>query len=164
MMGSGKTTIGRILSKKLGLNFVDTDILIEKECGLGIKEIFEKYGEKYFRNKEKKVILKILKNKNSCVIASGGGAFLNINLQKIILKKTISIWLDANVELIYKRCRNSNERPLLLKNKKKNLKNLITDILKIRKPIYRKANFTVKTNQNPSIVCGRITKYIKDLI
>ena len=150
MMGSGKTTIGRILSKKLGLNFVDTDILIEKECGLGIKEIFEKYGEKYFRNKEKKVILKILKNKNSCVIASGGGAFLNINLQKIILKKTISIWLDANVEFIYKRCRN--------------LKNLITDILKIRKPIYRKANFTVKTNQNPSIVCGRITKYIKDLI
>ena len=52
MMGSGKTTIGRILSKKLGLNFVDTDILIEKECGLGIKEIFEKYGEKYHTNEE----------------------------------------------------------------------------------------------------------------
>ena len=102
MMGSGKSTIGKILSKILKLNFIDTDILIEKKCGLKIKEIFDKYGEKYFRHKEEKIILNILLNdKKPCVLALGGGAFLNKKLQKIVLKKTISIWLDANIELIY---------------------------------------------------------------
>ena len=74
MMGSGKTTVGRILSKSLKLNFIDTDILIEKNCGIKIRKIFDKYGEEYFRRTEEKIILDILLNKKTPgVIALGGG-------------------------------------------------------------------------------------------
>ena len=165
MMGSGKTTIGKILSKNLKLNFVDTDILLEKEYGLKITKIFEKYGEKDFRDKEEKIVLNILKNnKKPCVIALGGGTFLNKKIQKIILKETISIWLDANIELIYKRCKKSNKRPLLNKSNDKKLRKIIKDLLKIRKPIYSKAKFMIKTNENPVKVCNKILICIKNLI
>ena len=165
MMGSGKTTIGKILSKNLKLNFVDTDILLEKEYGLKITKIFEKYGEKYFRDKEEKIVLNILKNNiKPCVIALGGGTFLNKKIQKIILKETISIWLDANIELIYKRCKKSNQRPLLNKSNDKKLRKTIKDLLKIRKPIYSKARFMIKTNENSVKVCNKILICIKNLI
>ena len=165
MMGSGKTTIGRVLSKILKLDFFDTDILIEKECGLKITKIFDKHGEKYFRRKEEKVILDALLNdKKPSIIALGGGAFLNKKLQKIILKKTISVWLDANLELIYKRCKKSNKRPLLNKSNDKKLRKIIKDLLKIRKPIYSKAKFMIKTNENPVKVCNKILICIKNLI
>ena len=165
MMGSGKTTVGKVLSKILKLNFVDTDILLEKEYGLKITKIFEKYGEKDFRDKEEKIVLNILKNnKKPCVIALGGGTFLNKKIQKIILKETISIWLDANIELIYKRCKKSNQRPLLNKSNDKKLRKIIKDLLKIRNPIYSKAKFIVKTNEQPVRVCNKILIYIKNLI
>ena len=165
MMGSGKTTIGKILSKNLKLNFVDTDILLEKEYGLKITKIFEKYGEKDFRDKEEKIVLNILKNNiKPCVIAFGGGTFLNKKIQKIILKETISIWLDANIDLIYKRCKKSNQRPLLNKSNDKKLRKIIKDLLKIRKPIYSKAKFMIKTDKNPVKVCKKILICIKNLI
>ncbi|MCH2541278.1 MAG: shikimate kinase [Alphaproteobacteria bacterium] len=166
MMGSGKTTVGKILSKILKLNFIDTDIQIEKKCGIKIKKIFEKYGEHYFRRKEEKIILDILLNKKKTdVIALGGGAFLNKKLRKIILKETISVWLDASTDLIYKRCKKSNERPLLNeKNNNKNLRKIIKDLSKERKPIYSKAKFVVKTNEKPLKVCDKILNCIKNLV
>ena len=165
MMGSGKTTVGKVLSKILKLNFVDTDILIEKKCGLKITKIFDKYGEKYFRHKEEKVILNTLLNdKKPGIVALGGGAFLNKKLQKIILKETISIWLDTTIELIYKRCKKSNQRPLFCKSNDKKLRKVIKDLLKIRKPIYSKANFIVKTNEKPIKICNKILIGIKNLI
>ena len=165
MMGSGKTTVGKVLSKILKLNFVDTDILIEKKCGLKITKIFDKYREKYFRRKEEEIVLDTLLNdKKPCVVALGGGAFLNKKLQKIILKETISIWLDATIELIYKRCRKSSQRPLLYKDNNKNLKEIIKNLLKIRKSIYSKAKFRVKTNEKPRKVCNKILIYIKNFI
>ena len=165
MMGSGKTTVGKVLSKILKLNFVDTDILIEKKCWLKITKIFDKYGEKYFRRKEEEIVLDTLLNdKKPCVVALGGGAFLNKKLQKIILKETISIWLDTTIELIYKRCRKSSQRPLLYKDNNKNLKEIIKNLLKIRKSIYSKAKFRVKTNEKPTKVCNKILIYIKNFI
>ena len=165
MMGSGKSTVGKILSKTLKLNFIDSDILIEKKCGLKITEIFDKYGEKYFRDKEEKIVLNILLNdKKPCVLALGGGAFLNKKLQKVVLQKTISVWLDTNIELIYKRCKKSNKRPLLDESNDKKLKKIIKDLLKIRNPIYSKAKFIVKTNEQPVRVCNKILIYIKNLI
>ena len=165
MMGSGKSTVGKILSKILKFNFIDTDILIEKKCGLKITKIFDKYGEKYFRRKEEEIVLNTLLNdKKPCVVALGGGAFLNKKLQKIILKETISIWLDTTIELIYKRCKKSNQRPLLYEDNNKNLKEIIKNLLKIRNPIYSKAKFIVKTNEQPVRVCNKILIYIKNLI
>jgi len=164
MMGSGKTTVGKILSKILKLNFIDTDTLIEKKCGLKITKIFDKYGEKYFRCKEEEIILDALLNdKKPSIVALGGGAFLNKKLQKIILKETLSIWLDTTIELIYKRCKRSRHRPLLYGDNK-NLKEIIKNLLKIRKPIYSKAKFTVKTNEKPKKVCNKILIYIKNII
>ena len=165
MMGSGKSTVGKILSKTLKLNFIDTDVLIEKKCGLKIKEIFDKYGEKYFRDKEEKIVLNILLNdKKPCVLALGGGAFLNKKLQKVVLQKTISVWLDTNIELIYKRCKKTNKRPLLYESNDKTLKKIIKNLLKIRKSIYSKAKFRVKTNEKPTKVCNKILIYIKNFI
>ena len=165
MMGSGKTTVGRILSKSLKLNFIDTDILIEKNCGIKIRKIFDKYGEKYFRRKEEEIVLNTLLNdKKPCVVALGGGAFLNKKLQKIILKETISIWLDTTIELIYKRCKKSNQRPLLCKSNDKKLRKIIKDLSKERKPIYSKAKFVVKTNEKPLKVCDKILNCIKNLV
>ena len=165
MMGSGKSTIGKMLSKILNLDFVDTDILIEKKCGLTIKQIFKEYNENYFRNVEEKLILNILLNKKRpCVIALGGGAFLKKNLQKIILKKTISIWLDSSVNLIYKRCNKSKKRPLLLTENNKKLKDVIKDLLKKRRKAYVKAEFTVKNNDKPIKVCKKILFKIKKII
>ena len=131
MMGSGKSTIGKILSKMLKFNFIDTDILIEKKCGLKITKIFDKYGEEYFRRKEEKIVSKILYYKSPFVISLGGGVFLNKNLQKQILKKTISIWLKPSFKTIYDRCKKSNHRPLIgNKNDLRfNLKKLIKNIL-----------------------------------
>ena len=106
----------------------------------------------------------MLNDKKPCVLALGGGAFLNKKLQKIVLKKTISIWLDANIELIYKRCKKSNKRPLLYENNNEKLKKIIKNLLKIRNPIYSKAKFIVKTNEQPIKVCDKILIYIKNII
>ena len=162
MMGSGKSTIGKILSKMLKFNFIDTDIFIEKKCGLKITKIFDKYGEEYFRRKEEKIVSKILYYKSPFVISLGGGVFLNKNLQKQILKKTISIWLKPSFKTIYDRCKKSNLRPLIKNNcdLKFNLKKLIKE----RYPIYSKANLTITLNKTPNVVSNNIIKRLNKII
>ena len=104
MMGVGKTTIGRILAKKLNLEFIDTDEHIEKKNLMTVSEIFEKKGEKFFRTEEKNVIYELLK-KNSCVFALGGGAFMNENIRETVKKSCISFWLDLNPIKIFENYR-----------------------------------------------------------
>ena len=163
MMGCGKSTIGNVLSEKLKIDFIDTDKLIEKNVGLKIKTIFEKHGEDYFRNIEKKIISKLLLKKDSCVIAIGGGSLLNKEVRKIILKKTVSIWLNTKKELIFKRCKKSNERPLLTMDNKKNYK-IINNLLKIRKPLYSQAKIMIRSNKSPKKTSEQILKKIKKYI
>ena len=163
MMGCGKSTIGRSLSKILKINFVDTDKLIEKKIGLKIKGIFKKYGEDYFRKIEKKTIIKLLLKKDFCVIALGGGSLLNKDVRKMIFKKTISIWLNTKKKLILKRCKRSNERPLLTIDKNDNNK-IITNLLKIRKPLYSKADIMIRSNKNQKEISKQILKKIKKYI
>ena len=139
MMAVGKTTLGKIVAKRHGLEFVDTDSVIEKKKLMKITEIFEKRGEKFFRLKEKKEVLKSLKKKN-CIIAVGGGAFLNKTIRKNILKSAISIWLDINIKTLGERVKWNSNRPLI--NTENNEKKLNELYLK-RKNIYKLANHRV---------------------
>ena len=114
MMGVGKTTVGKIVAKKQGLEFIDTDKNIEESCSMKISEIFKQKGENFFRIEEKKEVLKSLKKKN-CVIALGGGAFINVDIRKDVLKNAISIWLDIDLKTLNKRIKWNKNRPLLNK-------------------------------------------------
>ena len=99
MMGSGKSTIGLLLSKKLKKSFFDVDTYIEKELGKKISILFKEKGEKFFREYEEKITLKILEKKN-IIIAMGGGAFLNKNIRSEVLKNHLSFWLKWNSEIV----------------------------------------------------------------
>ena len=127
MMGVGKTTLGKIVSKMTDLKFIDTDANIEKNCLMKISEIFKRKGEEFFRLEEEKEVLKSLKESNS-VIALGGGAFINKTIRNNVLKNSISIWLDADLKYLNKRIKWSNKRPLL--NEKNNQKKSINYMMK----------------------------------
>ena len=124
MMGVGKSTIGRLLAKKLAVRFIDIDKIIEKQEKKSIKKIFEVFGETYFRKLEEKTTLKLIQNKES-VIALGGGAFINSKIRREILRNCCSIWLNSKIEILIRRYKKNNKRPLL------DLKNLESDVKKI---------------------------------
>jgi len=142
MMGVGKSTIGKILAKKLSYNFVDVDKLIESKEDLSINLIFKNKGENYFRKIEYKVTLNELKT-NSTVISLGGGAFLNNTIRKSAKKLSTSFWLDVPVEELIRRLKKNKRRPLLLK---KNLSENVKKIYFERKKIYNEADYRIKCN------------------
>ena len=146
MMGSGKTTIGKLISKKLEINFFDIDDYIEKKSGMKISKIFSQKGEKYFREYEEKICLNILKKKN-IVISLGGGTFLNKKVRNEILKNHLSFWLKLNNKDLYKRLRNSKKRPIINNSSVEEINNLI----KKRSSIYSKAKYKID--------CDNLTKY-----
>jgi len=123
-MGSGKSSIGKILSKKLEFEFIDTDYKIEEIEKKTISEIFKKKGEIYFRNIEEIISLKFLKLNNK-VIALGGGGYINPTIRRFALKKCISIWLDWKNETLINRIKNSKKRPLAIKLSNLELQKLI---------------------------------------
>ena len=146
MMGVGKSTIGRLIAKRLKTKFIDVDKIIEKKEKKTIKRIFEDHGEKYFRKLEEKTTLQILKN-NKSVIALGGGAFINKEIRQKVLSSCVSVWLKVDLDKLIKRYQKNDRRPLLDKKK------LNTDVKKIylsRKKIYSLANFKIN--------CGNIDK------
>ena len=142
MMGSGKSSIGLLVSKKLKLKFFDIDNIIEDESNMKISTIFEKKGENYFRNLEEKITLKTLK-KNICVVSLGGGGFINENIRKDVLTNHCSFWLHWNTEVLLKRIKHSQKRPLAIKSTNLEIKNLI----KNRSKVYSKAKFTINCNK-----------------
>ena len=138
MMGSGKSTIGYLLSKSINLDFIDVDKIIEKEAGIKIYNIFEKKGELYFRNLEEKITLRLLKSKRK-IISLGGGGFINKNIRKEVLNNNLSFWLNWKNSTLIKRIKKSKKRPVAFYSSKKNLKKLISD----RSKIYSEANFKI---------------------
>jgi len=154
MMGSGKSSIGLLIAKKLKLNFIDIDKEIEKQLGISIKKIFETKGEDYFRKLEEKITLKKLKL-NSAVISLGGGAFTTKNIRKEVLKNHLSFWLNWNNEILINRIKNSKKRPLAF-----NLtENELIDLIKKRSNIYSKALHEIKCdNLSKNEIVNKILK------
>ena len=139
MMGSGKTSIGSMISEKLKLDFIDIDKEIENELGLSIKKIFEMKGENYFRKFEEKITLQKLKL-NSVVISLGGGAFTNKNIKKEVMKNHLSFWLNWSDKILLNRIKNSRKRPLAFNA----TDNELIDLIKKRSNIYSKALYEIK--------------------
>ena len=143
MMGVGKSTLGKIVAKKLNLKFVDTDLNIEKKCSMKIWEIFENMGEDFFRIEEEKEVLECLK-KNKIVLALGGGAFMNKSIRDLILKNSLSFWLDLNLKTITQRVKWNKKRPLL---KQQNVEEIIKKLYSKRKNIYKLAKYKINCNK-----------------
>ena len=143
MMGSGKSSIGLLIAKRLKLNFIDVHKEIEKELGMSIKKIFETKGEDFFREYEEKITLKKLKL-DSVVISLGGGAFTNKSIRKEILKNHISFWLKVNDQVLLNRIKNSEKRPLAIKA----TNNELIDLIKKRSNIYAKALYEIRCDNN----------------
>ena len=138
MMGSGKSSIGSIISKKLNIDFIDIDEEIEKNLGMTISKIFEIKGERYFRKIEETITLKILK-KSKIVISLGGGAFLNNKIKKEILDNHISFWLNWDIKSLINRIKDSKKRPVAFNATTNELANLI----KKRSIVYSKAMYKI---------------------
>ena len=149
MMGSGKSIIGRELSKLYNIDFFDTDSEIEKETGDSINDIFLNYGEVHFRNIEEKVCLKILNNEN-CIISLGGGSVTNAKIRKIIKKNSYSIYLNVDIDILYKRLKKSTKRPLLNynNNNNNNNKDKLLELYNERNKFYTNSNLEVINNFN----------------
>ena len=138
MMGSGKSSIGSLLSKKLNIDFIDVDSEIERNTGMKISKIFENNGEKYFREIEETTTLKFLK-KNNTVISLGGGAFLNNKIKKEVLDNHISFWLYWDDKTLIERIKDSKRRPIAYKSSRSE----IIELIKKRSIIYSKAMYKI---------------------
>ncbi len=141
MMGSGKTTIGKLVSKKLDQDFFDIDQCIENKQGMKISEIFAVKGEKFFREIEEKITLDTL-NKKNAIIALGGGAFLNRKIRECILDEHFSFWLKWHSKILVNRISRNTKRPIARKLTKKEL----IELVKKRSNIYSKALYKIECN------------------
>ena len=138
MMGSGKSSIGSIVSKKLDIDFIDIDTEIEKKLGMKISKIFENQGERHFREIEEAITLKILK-KSNIVISLGGGTFLNNKIKNEILENHISFWLNWDIKTLINRIKDSQKRPVAFNASK----NELTDLIKKRSVVYSRAMYKI---------------------
>ena len=142
MMGSGKSSIGNLVSEKLNLPFIDIDSLIVENTGMSVSEIFKKKGEDYFRNLEEKITLKCLKKINN-VVSLGGGGFINDKIRKVILSNHFSFWLNCNESTLIRRIKGSKKRPLSFKSTDEEIRKIIKD----RSKIYSNAQFKINCNK-----------------
>ena len=145
MMGAGKSTIGRRLSARLHLPFLDADSEIEAAAGMSIPDIFEVHGEPYFRDGEARVISRLLDN-GPAVVATGGGAFLREDTRDRIRDKAVSVWLKADADIIMRRVRRRADRPLL---QTADPVATVNRLLEQREPVYRGADLTVSSRDVP---------------
>ena len=155
MMGAGKSSVGRRLAARLGIDFIDADTEIESAAGMTIPEIFAKHGESYFRSGEARVIARLLDG-GPQVLATGGGAIMDQTTRDLIHIKGISVWLKADLDVLLKRTKRRNDRPLVEK---------IRDLLPAREPVYALSDIVVQSRDEPheTIVEEIIAKLPKTL-
>lgn len=145
LMGAGKSTVGRRLAAQLGLNFVDADAEIEAAAGMTIAEIFDRFGEPYFRDGERRVIMRLIDGRPK-VIATGGGAFMNADTRALILSKAIAVWLDASPDVLAERVKRRDTRPLL---RNRDPHEVLRELAATRNPVYALAPIHVASHRAP---------------
>jgi shikimate kinase/3-dehydroquinate synthase len=146
LMGAGKSAIGRRLAARLDLPFVDADTEIEKAAGCTIEEIFAKYGEAEFRDGERRVIGRLLE-RPPIVLATGGGAFMDVRTRALLREHAITIWLRADLPILLERVARRGNRPLL---KQGDPKEILERLIAVRYPVYAEADIAVDTHDAPA--------------
>jgi shikimate kinase len=147
MMGAGKTAVGRALAARLKVPFLDSDIEIESAANMSVPEIFTRDGERFFRDKETKVIRRLL-NEERCVLSTGGGAFLAQENRAMISRRGVSVWLRADLKVLWNRVRHKDTRPLL---RTRDPLGTLGDIYAVRVPLYGKSDLVVDSDGIASI-------------
>ena len=159
-MGAGKSAIGRQLAQRLGVDFLDSDHEIERASDCSIEEIFQIYGEAYFRDGERRVIGRLLDGK-PCVLATGGGAFMDPETRALMKRDALTIWLNAAFDVLWERVSRRSHRPLL---KTQDPQGTLRRLIEERSPVYAEADITVASDHAPkeetvSRVLAAITAY-----
>jgi shikimate kinase len=146
LMGAGKTSVGRRLAQRLGLDFIDADHEIEAAAGCTIEEIFERFGETAFRDGERRIIQRLLERPPH-VLATGGGAFIDAETRSRIKGAAVSVWLNADLEVLVRRVGRRNNRPLL---KRGDPRDVLTALMQQRNPIYAEADIRIDSADGPT--------------
>ncbi len=145
LMGVGKSTVGKRLSALLGRGFVDADEAIEEAAQRSVAEIFEEFGEAYFRDGERRVIARLMEE-HTGVIATGGGAFVDEQTRALILERGIAVWIDCDIDTLVERVSRRDTRPLL---KNGDPKEILTRLFEERQPHYSQAQIRVVSSDGP---------------
>ena len=141
LMGVGKSTVGRRLAKRLGLSFVDSDAEIEDASGFPAAEVFERYGERDFRDGERRLVARLIEG-DVRVIATGGGAYVDPNTRKLLNERAITVWLDAPVDILAERTSRRDTRAQLRNG---DPKTILQRLAAERRPSYEEAHIHVKS-------------------
>lgn len=141
LMGVGKSTVGRRLAKRLGLSFVDSDAAIEDASGYSAAEVYERYGERDFRDGERRLVARLIEG-DVRVIATGGGAYVDPRTRQLLNERAITVWLDAPIEILAERTGRRDTRPLLRNGDRKDTLERLSEE---RRPSYAEAHIHVKS-------------------
>ena len=160
LMGAGKSSVGARLADLLGVRFRDSDAEIERAANLTVPEIFERYGEGYFRDGERKVIARLLGGKPK-ILASGGGAFMHDETRALIGRRAVSVWLAAELDLLVSRTAGRGHRPLLNTGEPRAI---LAGLIEVRYPVYALADVQVESHpgQSHEQMARRIVAALED--
>lgn len=161
LIGSGKTSVGKRLAKFLGLPFVDGDLEIEKASGLSVIDVYKCFGVEEYRAGEARIMKRLL-NGSPCVLASGGGAFVAEQTRNIAKQKAITVWLKADIDVLYKRTTGRKRRPFLQCSDSM-VKNKLLTYMNEESPFYSKADIVVETkNENVENTVNRVIEALNE--
>jgi shikimate kinase len=164
LMGVGKSTVGRRLARRLGLDFVDSDAAIEDASGYSAAEVYERFGETDFRDGERRLVARLMDGAVK-IIATGGGAYVDPRTRELLNQRSITVWLDAPIEVLAERTSRRDTRPLL---RNEDPKGTLERLSEERRPSYAEAHVHVKSGEGPhgdvvdSIVAA-LEAYIADI-
>jgi len=147
MMGAGKTAVGTVLARQIGVPFRDSDAEIETAANMEISEIFQKYGEAFFREREAEVIARLL-GARACILSTGGGVFMAAQNRAVIGKRGVSVWLKTDLDLLWSRVRHKDTRPLL---QTADPYRTLRDLCEKREPSYQRADLVINSHKDYSL-------------